>query len=75
MGIFIFVLSACKNSYTSEESENNDNENYQKTCCENSRTKHVLEEIQFTPSDNINDSLYYLKPDSSMRMAYIPEGI
>ena len=75
MGIFIFVLSACKNSYTSEESENNDNENYQKTCCENSRTKHVLEEIQFTPSDNINDSLYYLKPDSSMRMAYVPEGI
>lgn len=75
MGIFIFVLSACKNANTSEESENNDNENYQKTCCENSRTKHVLEEIQFTPSDNINDSLYYLKPDSSMRMAYIPEGI
>ena len=75
MGIFIFVLSACKNANTSEESENNDNENYQKTCCENSRTKHVLEEIQFTPSDNINDSLFYLKPDSSMRMAYIPEGI
>jgi len=75
LGIFIFVLSACKNANTSEESENNDNENYQKTCCENSRTKHVLEEIQFTPSDNINDSLYYLKPDSSMRMAYIPEGI
>ena len=76
MGIFIFVLSACKNSNTSEESENNDNENYQKTCCENSRTKHLLEEIQYTPSDNIlNDSLHYLQADSSMKMTYIPEGI
>ena len=75
MGIFIFVLSACKNAFTSDKSENKDNENCHKRCCQNSRTKHVLEELQFTPSDNINDSLYYLKPDSSVRMAYIPEGI
>lgn len=76
MVIFIFVLSACKNSYTSEESENNNNENCQKSCCENSKTKHVLEEIQYTNIDYIlNDSLYCLEPDSNMRMAYIPEGI
>lgn len=76
MGIFIFILSACKNGNTSDKSENNDNENSQKSCCQNSRTKHVFEEIQFTNSDNIlNDSLLNILPDSSMRMAYIPEGI
>ena len=76
LGIFIFILSACKNGNTSDKSENNDKENSQKSCCQNSRTKHVFEEIQFTNSDNIlNDSLLNILPDSSMRMAYIPEGI
>ena len=76
MVIFIFVLSACKNSYTSEESENNNNENCQKSCCENSRTKRLLKEIQYTNVDNtLNDSLHCQQPDSNMRMAYIPEGI
>ena len=76
MGIFIFILSACKNGNISNKSENNDNENSQKSCCQNFRTKNVFEEIQFTNSDNIlNDSLLNILPDSSMRMAYIPEGI
>ena len=76
MGIFIFIISACKNGNANDKSENNDNENSQKSCCQNSRTKHVFEEIQFTNSDNIlNDSLLNILPDSSMRMAYIPEGI
>ena len=71
------MFSACKsinkNSNTSEETEY---KNCQKTCGENSRTNHLLEEIQFTPSVNIlNDTLHYLKPDSSMKMTYIPEGI
>ena len=73
MGIFILVLSACKNSNTSEELKNN---NCQNNCCENSRTKRLLKEIQYTNVDNIlNDSLYCLEQDSNMRMAYIPEGI
>ena len=74
--IFIFVLSACKNSYTSEESENNNNENCQKSCCENSRKKRLLKEIEYNTADNtLNDSLHCQKTDSNMRMAYIPEGI
>jgi len=69
-------LSACKNGNASDKSENNDNENSQKSCCQNLRTKHVFEEIQLTNSDNIlNDSLLNILPDSSMMMAYIPEGI
>jgi len=76
LGIFIFILSACKNGNTSDKSENNDNENSQKSCCQNLRKKHVFEEIQLTNSDNIlNDSLLNILPDSSMKMAYIPEGI
>ena len=76
MGIFIFILSACKNANSSVKNENNDNENSKKSCCQNSRTKHVFEEIQFTHSDNIlNDSFLNILPDSSMRMVYIPEGI
>ena len=77
MGILIFVLCACetsdKNSNTSEETENM---NCQKTCSENSRTKRLIKEIQYSATDIIlNDSLHCLKPDSNMRMAYIPEGI
>ena len=69
-------MSACKNGNTSDKSENNDNENSQKSCCQNLRKKHVFEEIQLTNSDNIlNDSLLNILPDSSMKMAYIPEGI
>ena len=76
MGIFIFILSACKNANSSVKNENNDNENSQKNCCQNSRTKNVFEEIHFTHSDNILiDSLLNILPDSSMRMVYIPEGI
>ena len=76
MGIFIFIISACKNGNANDKSENNDNENSQKSCCQNLRTKHVFEEIQFTNSNNIlNDSLLNILPDSSMKMAYIPEGI
>ena len=76
MGIFIFILSACKNANSSVKNENNDNENSQKNCCQNSRTKNVFEEIHFTHSDNIIiDSLLNILPDSSMRMVYIPEGI
>ena len=75
MGIFLFMLSACKNANTSVKIENNDNENCQKSCCQNSRIKDIFEEIQFTDSDNtLNDSLLNLIPDSNMRMAYIPEG-
>jgi len=76
LGIFIFIISACKNGNANDKSENNDNENSQKSCCQNLRTKHVFEEIQFTNSNNIlNDSLLNILPDSSMKMAYIPEGI
>ena len=64
-----------KNLNTCEETENNNYKNFQKTCCENSRTKRILEETKYTNTDNIfNDSLYYLQPDSNMRMSYIPEG-
>ena len=73
---FIFIISACKNENANDKSENNDNENSQKSCCQNLRTKHVFEEIHFTNSNNIlNDSLHNILPDSSMKMAYIPEGI
>ena len=76
MGIFIFILSACENANTSDKIENNDNENFQKSCCQNSISKHVFQETQFTQSDNLlNDLLLNVLPDSSMRMAYIPEGI
>ena len=76
MGIFIFILSGCKNGNTSDNSETNVNENSQENRCQNCGTKHVFEEIQFTNSDNIlYDSLLKILPDSGMRMAYIPEGI
>ncbi len=80
MGILIFFLCACKtpdkNSNSSEESENSYNNNCQKTCCENSRTKRLLKKIQYNNTNNIlNDSLHLLEPNSNMRMAYIPEGI
>ncbi len=77
MGILILILCACKttnkNSNTSEETVN---KNCQNTCSENSKTKYIFQEIQYNPSNNrLNDSLHCLKPDSSMKMAYIPEGI
>ena len=77
MGILILILYACKttnkNSNTSEETVN---KNCQNTCSENSKTKYIFQEIQYNPSNNrLNDSLHCLKPDSSMKMAYIPEGI
>ena len=79
MGILLFVFFTCKtpdkNLNPCEEPENNNYKNCQKTCCENSRTKRILEQTQYTYTDNIlNDSLYCLQPDSNMRMAYIPEG-
>ena len=73
----MFLLTSCKirdkNSNTNEEIKNN---NCQKTCLENSRTKSLLKEIDHTNVVNkINDSLYCLTPDSNESMAYIPGGI
>ena len=67
----ILILSACKNSSTRKESEN-----VQNICCENSKSKHLLKEIQYTSSFNtLNDSIQCLEIDSNMNMVYIPEGI
>ena len=72
----VLILSACKNSFTSKESENIKNENFHKICCENSKSKHVLKEIQYTTSFNtLNDSLQCLEIDTNVKMIYIPEGI
>ena len=72
---FIFILSACKNANTSNKSENNDNENFQRVVVKTLYQSMFLE-TQFTQSDNLlNDLLLNVLPDSSMEWPIFRRGI
>lgn len=70
--VLFFVFSACNEA--SQNLKDSTSNNCEKTCCENSRTKHLLKETLNEVQAVINDSLHCLQPDSVMKMAYIPEG-
>ena len=67
--MWLFLIGACTNS--PQNSKDNTNNNCEKACCENSRTKHLLKETLNKPQVSAVDSLHCLH-DSSMKMAYIP---